>query len=589
MSVEPSESWLSFRNELRARASRSVWVPLYIREDKKYEAGTNWSRCTHYRSVQSLAVHQVYRGEAEKLRIDELARSTTPHIDEGLYVSTGSFSGENGELGVRLALKMVFPGSVLSTLELSQDLVFALRLLREGDAWLRPEEGFVEVARLDRSPDGEPQSLLIRPEFLRDYMSARNMALLVRDFRVRRLVGDEFSTFGFEAEKASRRIQVEDGELELSCYPVDEDGSPYGGSVALFHVARTDEWHPDDLPILDPPSDDNVSSRQETFTRDGQPYFSMSGTFQRMEWIEPAPISTRVRHDVPNSNITFIIDADGSRVNSNVLLDDSTGRWLWFSNGVIADILRRRGSSIEWYTRDTAGLNTSSGECIHFGLNTQDLVVVYARDIARLDEWEQRIWSGFNVAPAGGLGDELYASQVRAEPAETVAPEAWLEPGLTKLSESLRRRFGVDVVGAHPHVANILVSCNRFRSIGQSGFLALAKDLNRVTMENLNVQTLRRLLGGSKELEKFGSRKLLERLLATVQGDDAARTMTRPLAGLYDLRVDDAHLPGSRFLDALALVGVAESQSWIVRGCHMIHNIVACLYSISNAFDPDGE
>jgi len=33
------------------------------------------------------------------------------------------------------------------------------------------------------------------------------------------------------------------------------------------------------------------------------------------------------------------------------------------------------------------------------------------KDIAYLPEWQQRIWSAFNVSPEGGVSDELLASQ----------------------------------------------------------------------------------------------------------------------------------------------------------------------------------
>lgn len=45
----------------------------------------------------------------------------------------------------------------------------------------------------------------------------------------------------------------------------------------------------------------------------------------------------------------------------------------------------------------------------HFGVNDLGLITVFAKDIGRLDPWEQRIWSAHNVTPDGGPSRELVA------------------------------------------------------------------------------------------------------------------------------------------------------------------------------------
>jgi hypothetical protein len=68
-----------------------------------------------------------------------------------------------------------------------------------------------------------------------------------------------------------------------------------------------------------------------------------------------------------------------------------------------------------------------SPDCgVHFGMNRLPLINAYAKDVALLPEWQQRIWAGHNVGPEGGVSEELLASQVRAQPARTQAPEEFL-------------------------------------------------------------------------------------------------------------------------------------------------------------------
>jgi hypothetical protein len=67
---------------------------------------------------------------------------------------------------------------------------------------------------------------------------------------------------------------------------------------------------------------------------------------------------------------------------------------------------------------------------VHFGINSRGLVNVYAKDIALLPDWQQKIWAGYNIGPDGKVSEELLASQAEAQPADTQAPEVFLGKGL---------------------------------------------------------------------------------------------------------------------------------------------------------------
>lgn len=58
---------------------------------------------------------------------------------------------------------------------------------------------------------------------------------------------------------------------------------------------------------------------------------------------------------------------------------------------------------LQWHTRDTGQVRCSPDSGVHFGMNKLGLVNVYAKDIALLPAWQQRLWVGFNVGPEGGL------------------------------------------------------------------------------------------------------------------------------------------------------------------------------------------
>lgn len=60
---------------------------------------------------------------------------------------------------------------------LNPDLVVALRLIKEGSNWVRPEEDFVVVARETVDSDGSHRLIETKREFRLDYLAARGLAL----------------------------------------------------------------------------------------------------------------------------------------------------------------------------------------------------------------------------------------------------------------------------------------------------------------------------------------------------------------------------------------------------------------------------
>ncbi len=461
---------------------------------------------------------------------------------------------------------------------LNQDLAFALNLLREGDAWLSPQDGYTEVAQLRKNPLGKPTGLYIRPDYLKDYLAARKMALRILQFRQRRATMRANDTFGWVRKRFSKKR--DGGAFVGSAWPIG------GESVMVMQIGRTESWSSDELPELGPPSDSNVISEQRTFNRPQHGLHSVEGEFRRGEWLEPAASSPRIRHDKVPSAVTFIVDGAGRRQSADKLNDEDIGKWLWFKPGVVAAILSHRGASIEWYTRFTAGISLSSaGYSVHFGLNPREFVVTYARDVARLPEWQRVIWGGYNVAPDGGLPDELKQAQVGGEAANTQAPEKFLESALVALDTASISRWGWPLLREHANTEEIASSIHRFRALDEPGFLALAKDIARLTADSIDAAKLQTLVMPAKR-EKLGSLKSLERGLATLVSSEVARSAMTVLVGIYDLRLGDAHLPSEKLREAFGLAGVSQEETPLLRAAHLIHNVTAALFQIAELIDP---
>ena len=246
-------------------------------------------------------------------------------------------------------------------------------------------------------------------------------------------------------------------------------------------------------------------------------------------------------------------------------------------------LAHRRGGSLQWYTRDTGAIRCSpAASSVHFGVNPLGLLNVYAKDIALLPPWQQHLWAGCNLTPEGGVAQELLQAQALGEPAETQAPEPFLPRAIEALNKVTLERFGIRVFRTHEQFDALITRAHRFRAIDMPGFLALAKDLARLTADSIDTVAIHTVAPPPKG-QKPGSLKSLELLVSQQTNAANARSLLGPLFGVYDLRLADAHLPSTDHKDALALVGVDEQMPFVIKGYQLLNSCVSALYSIENA------
>lgn len=579
------KDWIKQADVRRRRYAPLTWIPLYLNRERGTGDYGELGYIKDIEAVRTAAIYLDKRAELDGLGFVDLPHSHAPSTWNGYTPYDVRRSEEGEEQGVYLALNQSLDGDGPSVWSLNQDFVFALNLSREGDIWIRPSEGFVEVAKIERSGDGDVEAILVRPEYLKDYLAARSMTFMIGSYRERRWVVPDLSGLPF-AEDDDDEAKDEFGRHSFYVRAIVAGGFPYGGGVAVFNASRTDQWDEDEVPILGPETEENTSSSQTHFKREGQKLFSLTSERRLTEWLEPADLSPRVRRDDTPSTTHFLVDAQGSQTNADKLNFEEIGLWLFFKPNVISDILSRRGSSIHWHTRFTASVSLSGGIPIHFGTNNANLVVAYAHDIARQPEWQRKIWAAYNVAPEGGLGEELDAAQVRARPVETLAPEGFIAASLEIADEKFKARWGVSLLRTHQDTAEIISRSHRFRSLDQAGFLSLAKDLARISADLIDQKALHGI-AAPQNGQGTGSLKSLERVLATVVSPEEARKLTSKLFGIYDLRLSDAHLPSSKMEDAMKLIEIPLEQDWLLKGAFMIHQWVASFYSIAEAVSLD--
>jgi hypothetical protein len=208
-------------------------------------------------------------------------------------------------------------------------------------------------------------------------------------------------------------------------------------------------------------------------------------------------------------------------------------------------------------------------------------VNAYAKDVAFLPEWLQRVWAGFSVSPEGKVSPELYSAQAGGVPAPTQAPEAFLRDGIAFLNDAFSKRFGSRLFRPHSDSAEEFKSCHRFRALSESGLYGLAKDLVRVVVEHLDTAALHKIVPPPQGAN-WGSLKSLEKVLATVAGEEWAYANLGLLHGIYDLRLADAHITGKDLDKAYALARVDRALPFVQQGRDLLDTCVTSIHLIAD-------
>lgn len=581
-----NQDWILQTNEIRRTFSSSTWIPLRASHHEEQAEASSVGYISEFFGCGSVAFPPQYREIAERLDWSDIGigRNVQPYAyRDGNYSPIDQFQyNDKDPIGVQLVFEHPQPVLGGSLWILNPDLIVALRLIKDGNNWVRPEEDFCIVAREVLNEKGHHTLIEIKREFLIDYLAARNLSLRLSYYRQR---VENVTTL--EDSEYTKLVNVDEeregGRFTLLIRSLE---NVYGGSWSSMRVWRTDIDENEDAPVMELESDENTSFENSHGYIGGYKGVRVEGEFWRNEWIEHQRCSLRVRGDTNKNLPQFIVETDGTRIPSANLCNEDIGRWLWFHPAVVNELLSRRGFSLEWYTSETGGIRSTSGYVTHFGINPLDLITVYAYDIARLSPWEQNIWAAHNTPPDGKVSSELLLSQVKARPAGTRAAEDQLFINMRLLEESFRKNYNTALYTHDIDDAEIKQFISRFACKDQASLLRLAKELIRIFSDRLNIQTLRSLSTSSGK-ERLASNKLLEDILSqNVDPQVAHRTFGR-IAGTYEMRVGDAHPTSSRIDDALALAEIKSEYSYLRQGEQLISNFGESILQISKLLSKD--
>tara|TARA_R110001583_G_scaffold18046_1_gene72316 strand:- start:2866 stop:4623 length:1758 start_codon:yes stop_codon:yes gene_type:complete len=567
-----NQDWILHKKETGRTFSKSTWMPLRASINNEKGNCKYIGFVSEYFGCGSVAFPPEHREIAEEASWSDIGIgcTTQPYAyKDGYYSSIEQYEWNDKEpIGIHLVFEHPQPVVGGNLWILNPDIVVALRLIKEGNNWVRPEENFVVVAREVLDEKGEQCLIEIKREFLLDYLAARNISLKLSYYRqrVENVPTLENSVYvGLEDHQEERNA----GRYELLIRNLND---VFGGGWAMLRTWRTDVDEEEDAPVIGPETNENTDYESSEGNKSGYDGLRVEGEFWRDEWIEHQSISKRVRGDADTNLPQFIVETDSTRIASSELNNEDVGRWLWFRSSIINELLGLRGFSLRWCTAETGAIQSTSGYTVHFGINSADLITVYAYDIARLPSWEQHLWAAHNAVPEGKVSSELLDSQVKAKPASTHAVEELFFEVMDMLENGFRQVFNISLFSHDLDRTEALKNISRFESKDQASLLRLAKEIVRVFSDRLNVKELRNLSTHANK-DKLGSNKLLQDILSQKVGDEIARKIFGPIVGAYDMRIGDAHPTSSKIGEALELAGIDDKNSFLRQGQQLISNI----------------
>ncbi|THF67999.1 hypothetical protein E7T06_18335 [Deinococcus sp. Arct2-2] len=579
------QTWFELRDRRRDSFERSPWVPLRVEEVSRTGERIHVGFEEEFYGVGS-SLFPTAAGDyalTQEWRHLGLSQSFGGYVDRGEYVPSDLQPlDRDGAAGHAVPLVLVANriGSFSPEWQLHQDFTLTLQLRREGDLWVAPREGYRTAARLLRDADSDPVRLEVAREYLPDYLSARDMGLRLVTFHQRQAVQASDPHFEWLGGRWQEQVSAEDSFEGWITEIHEGNGLPFGERMMIMHAARTDVDPSDDIPeMVGPPTDENTTSTTVTRGLRGQRVYQINGERFRNEWIAPSGLSTRIRHDPEPQHVQFPVDASGV---TQVLRQQTGGYWLWFKPSLVPALLNLRDSGLQWYTQDTGSMSPGPEENLHFGVNALGLVNIYGQDVAELPNWLQAILAAHAVPPDGGVSPELLASQVRAEPADTIAPETMLQLSVQALNAATTAVWGVPVMRLNAINTRVLESCHRFRVQTPTDLYVLAKDVTRAVLETLELDLILQHGPPLKPKEnKPASRNALQRAVATQIGEEKARLLFGPLAGVYDLRLNDAHHAQEKIDSGLALLKIDLTWPLVDQGAHLLGATALALRDIA--------
>ena len=394
--------------------------------------------------------------------------------------------------------------------ELRQDFVRYHCLDRGGSKYYHPIERLVAAeTKVDTHEFYNPTPrVTVHPDFLRDYLAARRMGLLIS------LCADRFAN-------ASAREQLEgedvDCQADKGTWLTAKVHAPAGWPSQWWRARSTLRRN-----LIVSPYEKPRLAR------------SLWWCFDRQQAAEGEPP-------------LFIVNEQGQRA---PLPCDGPPRpplfgYLYFRADVLRKYVTTPGYRVVFHMRNWGVASVPGSDyTIDVGISSHGLVNAFAPDLGRLSLAEQSYWASFSSLPSGEICEEMFQTRMRQGPPDSPGVIDLFEKTLHDLGAAFGATFGGELIEtAKPEERDFFrlsvgPLADDFREL-----LDLAKIAYSRLIESMSISALRTALGDGNWDKVWKQIRLLEELLVhscKIQHDDA-HSIVAPLDGLRQLRVAAAH------------------------------------------------
>lgn len=433
------------------------------------------------------------------------------------WVSPFEFDfGESKQINGCLIYPLVLSAHHLLTgaleMELRQDFIRYHRLEQKDRGAYYSQIDGIRVAKLyaDTHDLYAPTPRVeIHRHYLRDYLAARKMALLVTVVADRLRNATEREQLEIDEEKYESL-----GEwtaIRTSVHPPDfTSHGYYRGRSSLY-------WNL----VLEPYDRPRVERSPWPFHGSLPPDIAE---------VEPAPF--------------FIVDDSLTRL---PLSDPKCPKYLFFRREALQKYLKTPGYRVHFHMRNWGAAAVPGGVgSIDVGINSEGLVNAFAPDLAKLKPEEQAYWASFSSLPSGEICEELFRTRMLCDPPDSPGVCELVRRARNKIDDAFHSKWGNGIYSSmrpsqeEQNALSVGPVSEQFSEV-----CWLAKVLYSWTVEGMNIGTLRNALSqrGATHEAEWKQIKLLEELLK-VAGVESGRVaeLTGPLRLVNELRICDAHL-----------------------------------------------
>jgi hypothetical protein len=251
----------------------------------------------------------------------------------------------------------------------------------------------------------------------------------------------------------------------------------------------------------------------------------------------------KIKEDFGFAKVGFIYDPDDYYYIPGLVREWDRGFLtpVFFNRRVLIKFDHSEDYELKFASR-TYGTIYTDQDYISFGINSNNNVVMWLGDIAKLPESEQFYLRSENVVSDHDIGSEFYDGQIECKFTD-LTPEDNLISTRSAFLEAVYKRFGLSLSHLDEETLSAIVDFYPPTEFTNREQQRLSVLICQICIESLDSKGLKNLLSARNiDSKNFGSIKLLQLLLETDYPSENVASVLSALYVAYDLRIANAHL-----------------------------------------------